>query len=715
MAECLSRGINPEGPVAPQSIKKALVSFFNIYDGKLYNITSSERAKLAENISLVATGAKSKPCYSIIDLGEGQSPDKFPDTFLSIGKSNKLRIPFVQGKFNMGGTGILQFCGKHNLQLIISKRHPKIALRENTIQGNLWGFTIVRREDPKERMKSSTYRYLAPSGKILAFKSDSLPLLPEKYPNAFGREMKWGTFIKLYEYQIPGYKTNILFDLYNRLSLLIPNIALPVRFYERRVGYRGHSFETTLAGLSVRIEEDKRENIEEDFPADEIIGVAGHSLYAKIIAFKKDSSIEKYRKGEGIIFTVNGQTHGTLSKSFFSRKAVKLSYLADSLLVIVDCSNLDRRSIEDLFMNSRDRLRSGELRSEIEHSLERTLSEHEGLRNLKEKRRRELIEGKLSDSKPLKEVIDDILKHSPTLSRLFINGSHLPNPLNITNAGTRENFEGKKFPSYFRLVKKYSEDKPRQTPINHRVRVKYKTDVVNDFFTRDNDPGRFELYLNDEEYVAENYSLSLWNGNATLNIQLPTNCKVGDLLEFESKVISTNSIEPFISVFYVRIMDEAKDTTGSPGEREKPPSNKSGDGSHKPSLLKIPNVFEVRRENWSEHSFDEASALEVKDAGDGSYDFYINVDNIHLLTEQKNSNPEEVELLKAKYKYGMTLIGIAMLYDYENDEKENPDDSDDTDIYSKISQFTRTLSPFLLPMINQLGSLELDNIKSTIF
>jgi len=70
-----------------------------------------------------------------------------PDTLLSIGRSNKLKIPFVQGKFNMGGTGALQFCGTHNLQLVISKRNPDIVARENN-HPNDWGFTVVRREDP---------------------------------------------------------------------------------------------------------------------------------------------------------------------------------------------------------------------------------------------------------------------------------------------------------------------------------------------------------------------------------------------------------------------------------------------------------------------------------------------------------------------------------------------------------------------------------------
>ena len=74
--------------------------------------------------------------------------------------------------------------------------------------------------------------------------------------------------------------------------------------------------------------------------------------------------------------------------------------ISDSLLVVVDCTELDGRAREDLFLNSRDRLASGELRTQIERELEILLREHKGLKELREKRRREDIEGKLEDSKP---------------------------------------------------------------------------------------------------------------------------------------------------------------------------------------------------------------------------------------------------------------------------------------------------------------------------
>jgi hypothetical protein len=533
MRECLRNKIDPEGRKAPRDINKAVEQFFGISQGSLWNATISQRRALSENISFVATGKKSSPCYEIIDFGEGQTPRKMPDTFLSLSKSNKLRIPFVQGKFNMGGTGVLQFAGHNNLQLIITKRDPEIAKYESDDTKDYWAFTIVRREDPKEGRKSSAYTYLIINGGIPSFKAESLPILPGDYPKPYGKPMKWGTFIKLFDYQVPGYKTNILFDFYNRICLLLPKIALPVRFYERRAGYTGHTMETTMNGLSVRLFEDRRTNLEDGFPSSSTLSVAGEKMACQIFAFKKTQA-EKYRKDEGIIFTVNGQTHGSIPVSFFTRKAVGMSYLADSILVVIDCSDISGRNREDLFMNSRDRLRSGDLKDQTETKLEELLSHHSGLRELREKRRREELQSKLSDSKPLKDVLEDLVKKSPALAALLSPGLKIKTPFNLKMVGEQKEFVGREYPTYFKLQL----DDIKNCPINRKFRVQYETDAANDYFEREVFPGKFVLTIQEKE--TTDYVLNLWNGIATLTVNLPANVKVGDILDYRSVVTDQN-------------------------------------------------------------------------------------------------------------------------------------------------------------------------------
>lgn len=708
MRECQRQGIKPDSPKAPRSIQEALKGYFGIYDGKLSSIDASQRSKIANNILLVATGEKSNPCYSIIDFGEGQTPKRIPDTFLSLNKKNKLNVQFVQGKFNMGGTGALQFCSKkHNLQLIISRRDPEIAKYEDDETKNKWGFTIIRREDPRGNMRSSSFRYLAPAGKILMFDAEKLPLLPKEYPNPYGGDFNYGTFIKLYEYQLSGFKTIVKFDLYYRLSLLLPNIVLPVKMFERRKGYRADSYHIVMSGLSVRLDEDKKENLEPGFPSSSEMKVMGQEMKVLVYAFKKDKR-EKYTKNEGIVFTVNGQAHGFLHQTFFDRKSVGMSYLADSILVIVDCSKFERRIQEDLFMNSRDRLRDGvAIRYEIENQLEDLIRNHPGLRALREQRRREEIEDKLQDSKPLAEVLENIIKKSPSLSKLFLEGVRIRNPFNLVDVKTKKEFNGKRFPTYFRICKEYSKNNPKNAPINRRFRVQFETDAENEYFNRDREPGQFSIFF--DNHIIKDFSLNLWNGLATLTVAIPDNVRVGDVLLFRTETMDNSRIEPFYNEFYVKIASPEKGGGGPGGKRKEPPGKDESEETRKmPSRLALPNIIELRKtdEKWLRHFKEDEDALSVKDTGENGYDFYINLDNVFLQTEIKGSPKIDPRLLEARFKYGMVLLGISLLEHFEKKEIETQRNG--LSIYDEIFSVSKAVSPILLPMISSLGDLELD-------
>ena len=196
MAECYRNGIDPKSPQAPKSMREAAEIYFGIKHGRIQSVDTSNRREFAERIQLIATGTRESPAYIIVDDGEGQSPEKFEDTFLSLARENKTKIPFVQGKHNQGGTGVLQFSGIHSFQLIISKRQPYAPGTEK----EKWGFTLVRRLDADEDHPQSMYVYLAPNGRILSFELDTLPLRPGKFPYAYEEEVTAGTCIKVWNY-----------------------------------------------------------------------------------------------------------------------------------------------------------------------------------------------------------------------------------------------------------------------------------------------------------------------------------------------------------------------------------------------------------------------------------------------------------------------------------------------------------------------------------
>jgi len=234
--ECLRRGINPESSDAPKSIHDAVARFFDegvksSMAGEIKEWSIEKRTEIAKNITLAATGNKRNPCFTIADQGEGQTPDEMPETFLSLHRRNKVKIQFVQGKFNMGGTGVLEFCGKHRMQLILTRRNPAL-LRKKTVNDSdtLWSFTIVRRENPTGGLRMPVYKCLAPvnsetvhgEGGVLRFSSKTMPIFPSRN-SPYSREAEWGSLIKLYEYRYKNQSHILMRDgLLYKIDLLLP-------------------------------------------------------------------------------------------------------------------------------------------------------------------------------------------------------------------------------------------------------------------------------------------------------------------------------------------------------------------------------------------------------------------------------------------------------------------------------------------------------------
>ncbi len=713
--ECLKRGINPMGPEAPQSMTEALEQFYNIKPGGLKYLAPPRRSELAQNIVVAATGQTrgGQINLCIADRGEGQTPKRMPETILSISKSNKLKIPFVQGKFNMGGTGALPFCGNHHLQLIISKRCPEIPNTDLDDTYDKWSVTIVRKESPREGRKSSMYTYLAdPTGDLLTFVADALPIVPMEHiidvPGFKYEEMTFGTFIKLYNYQLAGYKSVITRDLYDRLSLLIPNLALPIRFREARE--YNSSNKVILAGLISRLYEDRSGVLETGFPCSSVFTVEGQKISCSIYLFK-DGAESNYRgKHEGILFTVNGQAQGILSDGFFSR--MNLSYIKNSILVIADCSDVDIDHQEKLFMTSRDRIRTSDFSKELEHCIENELREHPGLKKAAHDRRNAALKDKIADNKPLKDVLQNIFKKSAVLTKLFIAGQDISSPFNTSyTAGQGESFEGKLHPTFFKLKGKFKDGKlVKAVPSNASFRVQFDTDVQSDYFNRPSEAGSLLLKMDGVVRTDLIQHLSLYNGQANLTITLPIGAADGDKHVFETEIQDDYIVNSFESTFYVNVIRAEEPRSGGIGILHKPTDPKKNGNRQTPSSFALPEIIPVKRDDWDQRGMDRISALVYEPTDEGG-DYYLNMENDYLLTELKGIRDQSrIELTKARYTYSMALIGMSIIGYYKNNSSE----SEETDVPAVVKLFSSMISPVLIPMLESMADLEIDEISLAV-
>ncbi len=706
MKECLVRGIDMTSSSAPQTMAEAMSAFLRVRDGQLSNIDTKTRNEMSNSIILAATGKRrGEMNITIVDQGEGQTPNCMPNTLLSISRNNKLKVPFVQGKFNMGGTGVIPFCGKHKLQLIISRRCQEIPNTENDSTFSYWSVTVIRREEPREGRKSSMYTYLTDGeGEMLKFYSSSLPIIP--VPQIDIKEsMMYGTYIKLFNYSIPSYKSNILLDLNYRLAMLMPNLAHPVRLRECRV-YEAHTYETTLSGLETRLADDRQNNVEDGFPDSNAFTVEGQLFRCSIYLFKKGKS-KNYREKDGVLFHINGQTHGTITDTFFNK--ANLPYLSDSLLVLVDCSDISISHREDMFMNSRDRLRDGQFSKDVTSRIQEILREHDGLKLLQNIRRQEAIQERLSEDKPLQDVLQKILRNSPVLSRIMLTGQRLSNPFGAgTNVGEDKEYIGRKHPTYFRIKGKLTDGQLMKVePISNKsIRVQFETDVVNDYFARPVEAGKLLLRLNGQNREDLVHRLSLFNGTATLTVTLPKNLSIGDTLGFDTQIIDEYIVPTFDNKFVVILEDAAEPTKGKSGSRT-PPRDETKSGKREiPNSAAMPNIQEKYRADWGSLDMDSRSALVLFKTEENS-DYFINMDNDYLLSELKQIRDEsKMSLVRARYKYSMALIGMSI----ESYYKSKKHSFDVPDPQHEVKRISTIIAPVLIPMLDAMAELTLDDV-----
>lgn len=753
--ECLIRKIDPKGASAPKTIRSAISQFFESGQGDNAAIggyveewSDKEIREIAQDITLCATGVRPEILnITIADCGEGQTPGSLPETILSLSKSNKMYIPFVQGQFNQGGTGALRFCGQHNLQLVISKRNPALLSSGEENRGTEWGFTIVRRERPMDGRRNSVYTYLAPVrakkdqeshyGEILSFASEKFGISPGK-EGPYDRQVGYGTVIKLYEYKYVGDKSNILRgkSLLSRLDLLLPEIALPVRLYEYRTNREGKflkpgSRETTLLGIRRRLKDNQ--NVEEKFPVRILFSVQGEKFVADIFAFKLHGStreekragsgvqdekrlggIRNYRKNEGVVFVRNGQTHGHLPKDFFRRDRVKMKPLADDLLVFVNCDQLSDTVREDLFMPSRDRLTDNEFKKELIDNLEKAIRDCEQLKRLRNQRQQERMGERLKDDRPLTDVLQSLIRNSPNLKTLLQLGRQISAPFDTTPVGSREDvsFKGKFHPTYFKTKNaEYGKLYKRECPINQRMRLTFETDVQDDYFTRHIERGEFTLSFAGHGEESGNVSFtgpSLRNGIATVMVDLPDGANIGDSLIFVAQTV--DSMRSFQNRIQVTIKPEAQKHSGGNGRRE-PPDNKEGEGREQPNQLASPVIEKIYRKDWGKHNFDDSTAMKVESDGytDNEtkeiYVFRVNMDNRPLLNEIKYKRLDDTAA-RNQFLYGNVLVGLSLLLDYkQGQEAKNVEMNENQSLHieDQIEITCRALAPFL-PSLTSLGT-----------
>jgi len=673
MRKCYEANIDPKSPKAPKSMENAVELFFKNY--KNWDLPSFRKIQ-AEEIQIIADGPRMETSLVIYDDGEGQHPEEFEKTFLSLLSGNKNEIHFVQGKYNMGGTGAIVFCGKKRYQLIASRRFDKT--------GKL-GFTLIRKhpltEKEKETKKNTWYEYLKIDDKIPAFEITEFEL------GLFKRKFKTGTIIKLYSYDLPtGSRSVISRDLNQSINEFLFEPALPIYTIDKVERYPDdYALQRELYGLKRRLEEDNNKYIEDYFSEsyeDNKIGKMKVTCYVfkpKIEGKTVRESLKSIRReffknNMSVLFSINGQVHAHYTSEFITR-SLKLFLLKNHLLIHIDCTEMKIEFRNELFMASRDRLKGGDesryLRTKLADLLKKS--------KLKEvnKRRKDAItvEGETTDellrsltkNLPLNEDLLNLLNQTFKLDKkMKKQPSKSKDKKSKTEKKDKEPFIGKRFPSYLKLnTKKDLTQSIAKIPIGGEKTIKFLTDVENQYLDRVEEPGDFEVALlgvkrnettggNKQETPKEisevfNVIKTSPNKGVIKVILNPTEeVEIDDMIQIKATLGGTG--EKFDEIFLVKISD-----------REKKPDEKKKEKEIEDNRIGLPKhilVYKEKKENfkcWEELEngnieMDYETVMYPYVEGDTLDAIYINMDSSVLKNyKSRLKSQEQYELADNRY------------------------------------------------------------------
>lgn len=679
MKKCLEKSISPKSKEAPKSMEEAIDLFFPNH--KNWDLNTARRQQ-AEDIQIIADGPTKESSIIIYDNGEGQHPENFENTFLSLMRGNKNEIHFVQGKYNMGGSGAIVFCGEKGYQLIGSKKSDG--------SGN-FGFTLTREHplsrEEQDTKKNTWYEYLKIDGKIPAFDVSEIDL------KLLNRKFKTGTIIKMFSYQMKGI-SGFAQDLNQSLNEFLFKPVLPIFTIDTKERYPNNKvLETTVYGLQRRLEE------EEDYVEDWFSEEYEDALFGKmkvtcyVFKAKQDGKTAKETKSDiqrryfknnmSVLFSMNGQVHGHYTSEFITR-SLKYNLLKDYLLINVDCSKMRYEFRKSLFMASRDRLKNGGKAEELRDFLRKKLVKSK-LDDIN-KRRKDTIG---LESEDTAELIKSFAKNLSKDSELFnllqstlkLEEKTKEKPKEKESKGSKPEreekaFKPERFPSFFRL--QHKQNNPIPVPIGGEKTLRFETDVEDHYFDRTEEPGDLQVSVlkvkrtdskGGTEKGSDKEPGELLNiiksspdkGTIKITFNPDADLRQGDEVEVEATLNGAGE-ESFVEIVFLKIVDPEQKKETAPKEEED--YNRIG----------LPELIKVKQEQWEgleAHgiTMDYKTVMSLQASGDILEKIYVNLDShVYLNHRKKLKNEEQITVALKRY---IASVYFHSLFLYMITKKKN--------------------------------------------
>ena len=666
-------GIDPTSADAPQSVTEAvreLVRLRGAPSGILAEV--DDRAYLTEyaesNLIIGVTGT-GDPCFTFVDAGEGQEPDQFEDTFLSLSSGRKSKIPFVQGKYNMGSAGVLSFCGRRWYKLVLSKRFDGTEP---------WGWSLMRRR-PGDGPPVAEYLKL--DGQIPRFERDEiLPLLLGDGQPDGKVTRSFGTIVKLYSYvfgQAANFRTVREALNENLISTVLPFRLMDYRVSPERTGRRAQGVdERTVSGMDFQLrrldgEEDDTESTERAGDPLHIAEIPDPELgTVRVQAIPLPRTLPDWLKARRnrmrVYHAVNGQVQYKRGRDYISGPC-RLPGLKDRVVILVDASDLTESAHNDVWKGDRETIRQTEIGGHYESRVTEAIRSSTSLKQLEQRIRNEETEQLAKQAQV--DLFQSVVSSDPHIAQLLPGGVVVRLPGQRRPGGGTAQYEGQYSPTFVELIGGRLRDSGVDLESDERRRIRFKTDPVNSWLTRPDNRGSVRFVKGDGTGVGFGFIAELLDGSLTVTIRATQDqVSVGETIE--AKISLADDSMPLAvtaPVSFRVVASRPKPKSGGGGGRRRRRGDEDEDGTSEerglPANAWITQdgrmIGDEETAPWTDiaDDFTDQDGGYVRDLSAEEKLYYINYDNAHFqhfLTGERAEVGKRV--LTEQYRLSMLIL-----------------------------------------------------------
>jgi hypothetical protein len=668
----LKAELNHSGEM-PGTPREAATRWFGVPKTGINDLTKDEeRRALAENVTVMLDESddKNRPTIVVTDRGIGQRPLDFPDTILSLNRSNKLRKRWLQGAYGQGGSATFRFCDH---TIVVGRRFPGLLDGEQDVVG--WTVVWEDQGDPYEDALSM-YKYLVDStGEVPVFDPSLLP------------DPDWhGMQVVHVSYELPKYSqayTQLTTGVWGMFHSYLFDPVLPFIVGGRRkvdlkaTKAKGKESTRVVVGNAARLNSPKGPagdlevtySNSETFDLSKALGRDLGRFRVHYWVVQRDIESESnrdptasYVEAESAVsMTLYGQRQDAERRAWL-KSQVSLPYLQRNLIVQIDVDELSPPAKRDLFASTRERGVEGELRDAIYRETAEILRADDELRRLdRDERERMRAKGASRVADKVREKLRKFVKtFQDEQKRTIADGpgskKPWPPPQPPRPPAPPRNTDDSHLPNVPSRI--FFERDQIRIAQGRRTTVWVDVDAKNGYLRRHEDDLSVTFSGLDGKVVdiARSELLagkSLWTLKADEDAPLTEG-------EIEVVLVTPNGL----------ISAKAKI-----GVTEPPPAPKTKDEKQAPETG--PNIEWVTRDEWEKHEFDERSVGRV-DIGADATDIWVNRDQRLLARALDNRRLSKLETESREDRY-LFAVGCGLYrreYLAQAQVLDDPPDSD---------------------------------------